>query len=132
MMWQWCRWAAVLIVLPSMAWPTGLTLGPRAELTHPGKAHEIHLSGAAVAIARDGGRSFDSHLRGNEDRPSSHGFEGLAAAEDGTVILSWIDSRDGGDKAATYTARNGGPTYEAGRHSVEEDGGEVEREVGPP
>jgi hypothetical protein len=190
MMWQWYRWAAVLIVLPSMAWPAGLTLGPRAELTHPGKAHEVHLSGAAVAVARDGGmlltwaaeegqttnlylghvgagdggrvrvnpdgmtvdslhqppgidigpkgelyiswssskpkpegtlfasdlrlsrsldggRSFDSHLRINEDRPISHSFEGLTVADDGTVLLSWIDSRDGADKAATYVARLG-------------------------
>ena len=55
MMWQWSRWAAILIALPSMAWPAGLTLGPRAELTYPGKAHEVHLAGAAVAIAQDGG-----------------------------------------------------------------------------
>jgi hypothetical protein len=191
LMWQWYRWVLILIFLPSMARPAELTLGPRVELTHPGQAHEVHLSGAAVAVARDGGvfltwaaeegqtinlylvrvgagdggrvrvnpdgmtvdslhqppgidigpggeiylswssskpkpegtlfasdlrlsrsldggRNFDTHLRVNEDRPISHGFEGLAAAEDGTVILSWIDSRDGRDKAATYVARIGG------------------------
>jgi hypothetical protein len=189
-MWQWYRWAAVLIALPSMAWPAGLSLGPRVEIAHPGKAHEVHLSGAAVAVARDGGvlltwaaeegqttnlylvrggagdggrvrvnpdgmtvdslhqppgidigpkgelyiswssskpkragtlfasdlrlsrsldggRSFDSHLRVNEDRPISHSFEGLTVAEDGTVVVSWIDSRDGSDNAATYVARIG-------------------------
>ena len=189
-MWQWYRWAAVLIALPSMAWPAGLSLGPRVEIAHPGKAHEVHLSGAAVAVARDGGvfltwtaeegqttnlylvrvgagdggrlrvnpdgmtvdslhqppgidigpkgelyiswssskpkpagtlfasdlrlsrsldggRIFDSHLRVNEDRPIAHSFEGLTVAEDGTVVLAWIDSRDGWDKAATYVARIG-------------------------
>jgi hypothetical protein len=173
-----------------MAWPAGLSLGPRVEIAHPGKAHEVHLSGAAVAVARDGGvlltwaaeegqttnlylvrggagdggrvrvnpdgmtvdslhqppgidigpkgelyiswssskpkragtlfasdlrlsrsldggRSFDSHLRVNEDRPISHSFEGLTVAEDGTVVVSWIDSRDGSDNAATYVARIG-------------------------
>ena len=189
-MWQRYRWVLVLIFLPSASWAAGLTFGPRAELTHPGKAQEVRLSGAAVAVARDGGvfltwaaqegqttnlylmrvgagdggrvrvnpdgmtvdslhqppgidigrngelyiswssskpkpegtrfasdlrlsrsldggRSFDSHLRVNEDRPISHSFEGLTVAEDGTVVLSWIDSRGGGDKAATYVARIG-------------------------
>src|SRR5262249_62023002 len=32
-----------------------LVLGPRLELKHPGKAHEIHLSGVSVAAALDGG-----------------------------------------------------------------------------
>ena len=31
-----------------------LSLGPRVELKHPGKGHETHVSGAAVAIAADG------------------------------------------------------------------------------
>ena len=32
-----------------------LVLGPRLELKHPGKAHEIHLSGVSVAAAPEGG-----------------------------------------------------------------------------
>jgi hypothetical protein len=34
----------------------------------------------------DGGKSFDSHVRVNEDRPISHSFEGLSVADDGTVF----------------------------------------------
>lgn len=167
-----------------------LILGARSEITHPGKGHEIHMSGAAVAVAGngetfvawtaqegqtnnlylarpgmgetkpvrinppgmavdslhqspdialgpageiyvswsstkskpedmlfasdlrlsrslDGGKSFDSHMRVNEDRLTSHSFEGLAVAADGTVLLSWIDSHEGGNKAGTYLARVG-------------------------
>jgi hypothetical protein len=178
----------VWLLMPTVASANGLTLGPRSELTHPGKGHEVRISAASVAVARDGGvflawgaeegpiinlylahvsaaggqpvrvnpeglavdslhqspgldigpggeiyvswssskakpagtlfasdlrlsrslnggKSFDSHVRVNEDRPLSHSFEGLSVADDGTVLLSWIDSRDGGDKAATYLAR---------------------------
>src|SRR5215472_18945856 len=64
------RTIASLIALAVMAAPTSLVplapdaesaaapefvLGPRLELKHPGKAHEIHLSGVSVAAAPDGG-----------------------------------------------------------------------------
>src|SRR5262245_62599985 len=32
-----------------------VVLGPRLQFTHPGKGHEIHLSGVSVAAAPDGG-----------------------------------------------------------------------------
>lgn len=167
---------------------SGVSLGPRFELKHPGKGHEIHLSGIGVAVAPDGGalvtwgvvegqanelyvarlgagepqpvrvnpadlsvealhhpprlavaqtgevylswssgkpkpegtlfasdlrlsrsldggKSFAGHLRVNDDRPISHSFDGLAVAADGTVLVSWLDSRDGGPNAGTYLAR---------------------------
>lgn len=165
-----------------------LSLGPRSEFKHPGKGHEVHMSGAAVAgvqdtgaliawaaqegdvnqlyVARlgdgeakalrvnpadlgvealhhsprlavapggevylswssakpkpegtffasdlrlsrslDGGRSFTGHLRVNEDRPISHSFDGLAVAADGTVLVTWIDGREGRPDPFTYVAR---------------------------
>ena len=165
-----------------------LALGPRLELKHPGKGHEIHLSGVSVAAAPDGGalltwgaeegqvnqlyvarmgageskpvrvnpdnlaiealhhpprlavaqtgevylswssakpipegtlfasdlrlsrsvdggKSFTGHLRVNEDRSISHSFDALAVAPDGTVLVSWLDSRAGGANAGTYMAR---------------------------
>jgi hypothetical protein len=182
------RWWFVWLLTPTVASAMGLALGPRSELTHHGTGHEVHISGASVAVGRDGGvfltwaaeegpttnlylarvgneggkpvrvnpeglsvdslhqspgldigpdgeifvswssskvkpqgtlfasdlrlsrsldggRHFDSHLRVNEDRPISHGFEGLSVADDGTVFLAWVDSRDGWDKAGTYLAR---------------------------
>jgi hypothetical protein len=188
MMDGWRRWLCVLVLAPAVTSAAELTLGQRAEFTHAGQGHEVHLSAPSVAVARDGrvflawaaeegvatnlylaptgadagkpvrvnpdglavdslhqppgldigpggeiylswssskpkpegtlfasdlrlsrstdgGKSFDNHLRVNEDRPISHGFEGLSLADDGTVLLSWIDSREGWDKAGTYLAR---------------------------
>jgi hypothetical protein len=34
--------------------PGGIALGPRVEWKHPGKGHEVHLSGTALAVAADG------------------------------------------------------------------------------
>jgi hypothetical protein len=177
------------LTLAAESAPVGaLSLGPRLELKHSGKGHEIHLSGVAVAAAPDGGalltwgaeegqvnqlyvarigageskpvrvnpdtlsiealhhpprlavaqtgevylswssvkpkpegtlfasdlrlsrsldggKSFSGHLRVNEDRPISHSFDGLAVAPDGTVLVSWLDSRTGGANAGTYMAR---------------------------
>ncbi|MEW6298593.1 MAG: hypothetical protein AB1671_12730 [Thermodesulfobacteriota bacterium] len=178
------------LCLPTISRAATLAPGPRAEFTHPGRLHEVHLSGAAVAVDRDGealiawvrrdgpvnnlyvarpraqnaralrvnpeavavdslhqspgiavgpggevyvswssakpkpehvlfasdlrlsrsldgGQSFDSHLRVNDDRLISHSFEEVAVTSDGEVVLSWIDSRDGWDKAGTYVARIG-------------------------
>jgi hypothetical protein len=182
------HWLYVLMLVPFTIQAAELHLGARSEITHPGKGHEVHLSGPTVAIARDGGvlvgwiapkeqvnhlylarptaqgnqavrvnpegleveslhqspgiavgpegeiyvswssskakpegtlfasdlrlsrsldggQHFEPPLRINEDRPMSHSFEGLAVAADGTVLVSWIDSRDGWEKAGTYLAR---------------------------
>ena len=53
----------------------------------------------------NGGQSFEPPLRINDDRPISHSFEGLAVAADGTVLVAWIDSREGANTAGTYLAR---------------------------
>lgn len=180
----------LVFLVPANVSAEGITLGPRAEWTHPGKGPDYHISGGAVAVtpdgrhliawfvregehgnlylahpgsrrwrvlrvnpkgmagdsvhqspgiavgpkgeiyvswssskpkpkgtlfasdlrlsrSLDGGESFDSHLRVNEDRPIPHSFEGLGVAQDGTVFVAWIDSRDGWEKAGTYLARIG-------------------------
>jgi hypothetical protein len=53
----------------------------------------------------DGGRTFDAPLRLNADRPISHSFEDLAVALDGTVLVAWIDAREGSNRPRTYLAR---------------------------
>lgn len=185
-----CSMIVLLVLFTAALTAAEVRLAPSGEFTHPGKGHEIEISGAAVAVGRqgeafiawvrrdgqtnnlylarvdanektlvrvnpegfavdalhqspglaigpagemylswssakakpegtlfasdlrlsrslDGGKSFDSHLRINEDRPISHSFEGLAVAEDGRVFVSWIDSREGWEKASTYLARLG-------------------------
>jgi hypothetical protein len=177
-----------IVLFAAHAEAARLSLGPRVELKHTGRAHEVNLSGAAVAAAPDGGaliawaaqegarnhlyvarmgdgearpvrvnpadlsvealhhpprlavarsgevylswssakakpestlfasdlrlsrsldggRSFTDHVRVNEDRPISHSFDALAVAADGTVLVSWLDSRAGGANAGTYLAR---------------------------
>jgi hypothetical protein len=89
----------------------GIDTGPRGEIYLSWSSAKAKPDGVLVAsdlrLSRslNGGQSFDTHLRVNDDRPLSHSFEGLSVAEDGTVLLAWIDSRDGWDKPATYLAR---------------------------
>ena len=179
---------AVLLLLPTLATAAEIHFGPRSELTHPGKGHEVPASAPALAVTRDGtplvtwateeghdkhvyvarpgeaaakpvrvnpagmgveslhhspllavgpggetylswssdrpkpdgvlfasdlrlsrsldgGRTWEGHLRVNEDRAISHSFEGMAVTADGTVVMAWIDSREGPERPATWVAR---------------------------
>ncbi|MBK6355768.1 MAG: exo-alpha-sialidase [Betaproteobacteria bacterium] len=82
------------------------------------------------AVSQDGGHSFSDPITVNDDtRPITHRFNAMLADQQG-VTLSWIDKRDGADRAeyrgaAIYTARStdGGRSFEANRkledHSCE-------------
>ena len=72
----------------------------RAETRGDPVASDLRLSRSV-----NGGQSFEPPLRINDDRPISHSFEGLAVAADGTVLVAWIDSREGANQAGTYLAR---------------------------
>lgn len=91
----------------------GLAVGPKGEVyiswssAKPKPEGTLFASDLRLSRSLDGGLSFDSHLRINEDRPISHSFEGLAVATNGTVFVAWIDSREGWEKAGTYLARVG-------------------------
>ena len=65
----------------------------------------LFASDLQLSRSPDGGRSFGSPLRVNEDRPISHSFDGLALAADGTVVLTWIDGHEGRKDPATWVAR---------------------------
>ena len=178
----------MFVLSPAVRAAAGLSPGPRQEIAHAGKGHEVHLSAPAVAVGRDGqplvawiaqeghqsniyvarpgspdarpvrvnpdgpsaeslhqspgiaaasagevyvswsslkpkpagvlfasdlqlsrsldgGRSFARPLRVNEDRPISHSFEGLAVGPDGTVLVSWIDTREGDGRPRSYLSR---------------------------
>jgi len=77
----------------------------------------LFASDLRLSRSTDGGRSFEAPLRVNKDRPISHSFDGLAVAADGTVLLTWIDGREGRPDPATWVAR------------VVDDGTRVERIV---
>lgn len=89
----------------------GLALGPAGEVYLSWSSSKVKPEGVLFAsdlrLSRslDGGQSFAPPLRVNHDRPVSHSFEGLTVAADGTVLLAWIDSREGGHQAGTYLTR---------------------------
>ena len=86
----------------------GLATGSQGEIyltwssRRPVPVGGLFASDLRLSRSLDGGRTWDSHLVINEDRPTSHSFEGLAVAPDGTVLVAWIESRD---TAATFVAR---------------------------
>jgi hypothetical protein len=95
----------------SLHQPPGLALGPGDEVyvtwssPKPIPAGGLFASDLRLSRSLDGGKTFESPLRVNEDRPISHSFEGLGVTPDGTVIVAWVDSRAGSNTANTYLAR---------------------------
>jgi hypothetical protein len=65
----------------------------------------LFASDLQLSRSLDGGKTFEEPLRVNEDRPISHSFDGLAVAADGTVLVTWIDGREGRADPATWVAR---------------------------
>jgi hypothetical protein len=101
------------LIADSLHQPPGLAVGPGGEIyvswasVKPKPEGTLFASDLRLSRSLDGGQSFEPPLRVNEDRPISHSFEGLAVAADGTVVVVWIDSRDGWEQAGTYLARVG-------------------------
>jgi len=89
----------------------GLAVGSRGEVyvtwsaARPKPPGVLFASDLYLSRSLDGARSFEPPLRVNDDRPITHSFEDLAVAADGTVLVGWIDSRDGPTGPATYVAR---------------------------
>jgi hypothetical protein len=89
----------------------GLAIGPGGEIyvtwsaSKPKPPGALFASDLYLSRSLDGGLTFDHHLRINDDRPTSHSFEDLAVAPDGTVLVGWIDTREGHGSTATHVAR---------------------------
>jgi hypothetical protein len=88
-----------LVVAPGgevyVSWPSEK---PKPEGT-------FFASDLQLSRSLDGGKTFETPLRVNEDRPISHSFDGLAVAPDGTLLVTWIDGREGRRDPATWVAR---------------------------
>ncbi|HEY8469150.1 MAG TPA: sialidase family protein [Longimicrobiales bacterium] len=63
----------------------------------PVAGRRFPASDLRLARSTDGGRTFEPAVTVNDDAgglPSSHTFHDIAVAPDGTVYVSWIDSRE--------------------------------------
>jgi hypothetical protein len=93
----------------SLHQPPGIAAGPDGALfitwssRKPVPVGGLFASDLQLSTSGDGGATWSGHVRLNDDQPTSHSFEGLAVAPDGTVLVAWIETRDG--KAATMLAR---------------------------
>ena len=105
------RALGMIAVASLLAGAAPTTPPPRVEITHPGRGHEVHLSGAAVAIAADGTPVVTwASQEGNDNvlyaarvgrgalvrvNPpgtsvdSLHQSPGIAAGPDGTLFITW-------------------------------------------
>lgn len=108
----------------------GLAVGPGHEIyvswSSPKSKPPGVLFASDLQLSRslDGARSFERPTRVNDDRPMSHSFEGLAVGADGTVLVGWIDAREGEGQPRSYLAR----IVERGsrvERAVQLDGGET-------
>jgi outer membrane protein assembly factor BamB len=100
---------AVPAAADSLHQPPGIAAGLQGEIYVTWSARKpvpvggLFASDLYLSRSLDGGATWNEHVRLNDDQPTSHSFEGLAVAPDGTVLVAWIETRDG--KAATMLAR---------------------------
>lgn len=82
--------------------PAQVAVGPEGNVyvvwqkTTPVEGRRFPASGLRFARSTDGGRSFDPAITVNDDvggPPASHTFHNIAVGPDGTVYISWLDSR---------------------------------------
>ena len=107
------HWLYVLMLVPLPVQAAELHLGARSEITHPGKGHEVHLSGPTVAIARDGGvlvgwiapKEQVNHLY--LARPTAQGHQAVRVNPDGLEVESFPFTR-------RRTAFRTSPAYQRG------------------
>jgi hypothetical protein len=91
--------------------PPRLAVAPGGEVyvswssEKPKPEGTLFASDLQLSRSLDGGKTFETPLRVNENRPISHSFDGLAVAPDGTLLVTWIDGREGRRDPATWVAR---------------------------
>jgi hypothetical protein len=98
------------LVADSLHQSPGLAVGPGGEIylswasRRPKPEGGLFASDLQLSRSVDGGKTFDAPVRVSDDTPTSHSFEGLAVAPDGTVLIAWVETRPN-ERPHTYLAR---------------------------
>lgn len=88
---------------PHLQAPAQVAVGPEGHVyvvwqnNTPIEGRRFPASDLRMAVSTDGGRSFRPAITVNDDQggpPTSHTFHDIAVADNGTVYVSWIDSRE--------------------------------------
>ena len=88
----------------------GIAVAPGGEIyvtwasRRPKPEGGLFASDLQLSRSLDGGKSFDPPLRVSEESPTSHSFEAIAIAADGTALVAWIETKPG-EKPHTFVAR---------------------------
>ncbi len=112
-----CLFVLAVALGPAAVFAAGPASGPRIEMTHAGKGHEVHLSAPAVTVARDGqalvawiaqqghtNNVYVARPSPNGARPvrvnpeglsaeSMHQAPGVASGSKGEIYVSWSSEK---------------------------------------
>ena len=76
--------------------PRIVVAGPNIYVSWTRKLKDVSHGGndLVLSVSRDSGATFDPPVRVNDDvAPASHGMHSLAVAENGDVVMLWLDER---------------------------------------
>lgn len=120
-------------VAPHLQAPAQVAVGPGGTIyvlwqnNTPIDGRRFPASDLRLAVSEDGGASFRPAITVNDDAggpPTSHTFHDIAVAADGSVVVSWIDSRSR-EAAAHQRVPAGGEHAAHGVHDHGATGGAV-------
>jgi hypothetical protein len=119
--------------------PPEVAVGPGGEVyvawivQTPIEGRIFPASDLRLARSNDGGRTFEPAITVNDDPgfPTGHHFHNLAVGPDGTVYVSWLDSRESDRAAMQQSAQHGTAAAMPGHnHTGEEAHAHHESEAG--
>ena len=119
-------------VAPHLQAPAQVAVGPGGTVyvlwqnNTPIEGRRFPASDLRLAVSDDGGRSFRPAITVNDDAggpPTSHTFHDIAVAGDGTVVVSWIDSRT--RDAVAHQRVPAGPMHDEGMSHHDHGAGTV-------
>lgn len=117
---------------PHLQAPAQVAVGPQGAVyvlwqnNTPVEGRRFPASDLRLAVSNDGGRSFRPAVTVNDDAggpPSSHTFHDMVVGQDGTVYVSWIDSRERDAATHQRMTASGGHAHSMAPHAGMAAGG---------